>query len=62
MISLNRSEISRIKMATNPPEAVVNSGMRVINTDNYIYEYVGIGWVQTRLAEPDDYNKIPQLI
>lgn len=42
--SVNRRDINPIKMSTNPPEEIVNSGMRVINTDGFIYEYVGIGF------------------
>mgnify|MGYP003660698231 CR=1 FL=1 len=59
---ISRSEIHPIKMATNPPQSIVNCGMKVINTDKYIYEYVGIGWVKSKLAEVSDYLEIPQLI
>ena len=62
MKSLQRKEINPIKMSTNPPKAVVNSGYRVINTNGYIYEYVGIGWIQDRKAEQKDYLEIPQLM
>ena len=48
-------------MATNPPKEVVNCGMRVINTDGFIYEYVGIGWKQCNKAERKDYLEIPQI-
>jgi len=62
MKNINRNEIRPVKMATNPPEEVVNAGMRVINTDGFIYEYVGIGWRQGKKAEQHDYLEIPQLI
>lgn len=61
MKSVSRSEISPIKMSVNPPEVVTNAGNRVINTDGFIYEYVGIGWVKTQEAEMKDYLNIPQL-
>lgn len=62
MKTLNRSEIQPIKMSTNPPEEVVNCGNRIINTDGYIYHYVGIGWVQEEKAQKKDYLEIPRLI
>lgn len=50
-------------MATNPPESIVNAGMRLINIhDNHIYEYLGNRWVKLRKAKREDYNNIPQLI
>ena len=63
MKSFSSSEISPIKMATNPPKEIVNCGMRIINlSDKYIYEYVGIGWIKTEKATMEDYKGIPQLI
>mgnify|MGYP003631835069 FL=1 len=63
MKSFTRDDISSIKMGTNPPQEIVNCGMRVINTfDKHIYEYVGIGWIKTEEAKMDDYREIPQLI
>ena len=63
MKSVSGSEISQIKMATNPPDVIVNAGMRVINVkDNFIYEYVDIGWVQSHEATREDYDNIPQLV
>lgn len=48
-------------MSVNSPEVVTNAGDRVINTDGYIYEYAGMGWVKTQVAEMKDYLNIPQL-
>lgn len=61
MKSINRKDIHPIKMSTNPPKEIVNCGMKVINTDGYIYEYNGIGWIQDKIAERKDYKEIPQL-
>jgi hypothetical protein len=65
MKSVSLKEISLIKMETNPPEVVINSGNRVINiSDGYVYEYGGIklGWVKSTKASREDYQNIPQLI
>ena len=48
-------------MAHNVPDEIINSGMLVISND-VIYEYIGIGWIEVRKAERDDYNNIPVLI
>lgn len=61
MKKLTAKDLHPIKMATNPPESIVNSGMKVINTDGFIYEYVGIGWIKLGIAEHKDYKEIPQL-
>ncbi len=61
MKTIQRKEIHPIKMATNPPQSIINAGMRVINTDGYIYDHVGIGWRQDRKATKADYLAIPQL-
>ncbi len=61
MKTVQRKEINPIKMETNPPEVIINAGMKVINTDGFIYEYVGIGWVQLKKAIKKDYLEIPQL-
>ena len=62
MGTLKRNEIRPSKMNTTPPDAVVNAGMKVINSNGYIYEYVGIGWVKLQKAAIEDYKKIPELI
>jgi hypothetical protein len=63
MKSFSRNEISPIKMATNPPQEIVNCGMKIINSDDkHIYEYVGIGWIKTDKATMEDFKEIPQLI
>ena len=50
-------------MGTNPPQEIVNCGMKIINTsDNHIYEYLGFGWIKTEKATMVDYKEIPQLI
>ena len=49
-------------MSTKPPEEIINAGMKVINTDGFIYEYIGIGWIKLSKAEMSDYSEIPQLI
>jgi len=48
-------------MSTNPPDEIVNCGMRVINTNGFIYEYVGIGWIKTDKATKKDFQEIPEL-
>ena len=61
--NIKRSEIIPTKMATNPTNEIVNCGMKVINSTNKrIYEYVGMGWREDRLATKEDYLEIPELI
>lgn len=63
MKSFSNEEISVIKMGTNPPQEIVNCGMKIINiSDNHIYEYLGFGWTKTEKATMLDYKEIPQLI
>lgn len=65
MRSVSLKEISVIKMVTNPPEVVTNSGDKVINiADGYVYEFINIqqGWVKKEKANREDYQNIPQLI
>lgn len=62
MKAINRKQIHPIKMATNPLKEIVNCGMKVINTDGWIYEYVGFSWIKTIEAKQKDYLEIPQLI
>ena len=62
MKSISRNQIDPIKMSVNPPKEVVNAGHTVINTNGYVYHYMGIRWVQERKAEREDYQNIPQLI
>ena len=62
MKTLNRNEIHPVKMVVKVPDVIVNAGMRVINSDGFIYEYVGIGWIKLEKAEKKDYIEIPQLI
>lgn len=42
MKTINKCDIDPIKMATNPPEEVVNVSFRVISIGK-VYQYVGIG-------------------
>lgn len=59
---VKRTEITPIKMATNPPEVVVNAGMRCISHGK-LYSYVGVGWVEEREATREDImDGIPLLI
>lgn len=61
-IEVDRKDINRIKMATNPPEAIVNADMKCISNGK-VYCYVGIGWVEERVATvQDEKNGIPVLI
>jgi len=61
MKKINRSEIHPVKMSTNPPKDIVSCEMKVINTDGFIYEYVGIGWIKTNKATKKDFQEIPEL-
>ena len=61
MKKVNRKDLSPIKMTTNPPIQIVNAGFRVINTNGFIYEFVGIGWVKCEKAVVSDYLEIPQV-
>ena len=61
MKTISRADIHPIKMTTNPLDEIVNCGMKVINSDGFIYEYVGIGWIKTKEAEQKDYLEIPEL-
>ena len=62
LFEVNRKDISPIKMATNPPEAIVNAGMKCISNKK-LYCYVGIGWVEEREATvQDEKDGIPVLI
>ncbi len=62
MKSFTRDEIHPIKMEVKPPKEVVNCGMKIINSNGFIYDYVDTGWVKTQRAERKDYLEIPQLI
>lgn len=55
------SDITSIKMSTNPPKAIVDAGFRVIH-DGKVKHYVGIGWVVESNATNDDYSKYPEII
>ena len=48
-------------MSVKPPEVVVNASFRVISNGK-VYHYVGMGWVEERAAEQNDYEEIPELI
>jgi hypothetical protein len=61
MKTVDRKDISVIKMATNPPQSIIDAGFRVINTNGFIYEYVGLGWIKCEKAEQKDYLEIPQI-
>lgn len=61
MKTVTRSEINPIKMSVKPPEVVVNASFRVISNGK-VYHYVGMGWVEERAAEQNDYEEIPELI
>ena len=62
MIEVDRKDINRIKMATNPPDTIVNAGMRCI-TNNKVYYFDGIRWVEEREATKEDIDTgIPVLI
>ena len=62
MKSVTRDDIHPMKMILNPPKAVVNAGMRIINKDGYIYEYIDLIWEKGRKAKQEDYSEIPQLL
>ena len=63
MRALQRKDIHPIKLESNPPAVVVNSGFRLIGVDNYIYYYIGYKWVNSgQRATPTDYLDIPQLL
>lgn len=59
---INRYATNPVAMSVNVPEVIRRANMKVINTDGYIYDYVGIGWVKGNKAEQKDYDQIPQLI
>lgn len=62
MIEVERKDISRIKMETNPPDTVVNAGMRVI-TNNKVYYFDRVRWIEEREATKEDIDiGIPVLI
>ncbi len=50
----------RIKMATNPPQCIVDADYCII-MDGMIWQYVGIGWVDVRKALPEDAETIPEV-
>lgn len=60
-MTVSRCDVGTIKMSTNPPKEVVNAGFRIIH-DNVVKHWVGIGWVEERPAEREDFLNIPQLI
>lgn len=63
MRSFNLAEIGVVKMLTNPPNEIVNCGMKVINcSDNYVYEFVETKWQRKEKATRENYAEIPQLI
>lgn len=55
------SDILPIKMSVNPPKCVVEADFCVIKNDT-VFQYVGIGWVEIRIATQSDYDKIPQVL
>lgn len=50
----------RIKMASNPPQSVVDADFHII-LDGVVMHYVGIGWITVREATVNDYDVIPQV-
>lgn len=59
---VDRKDISRIKMATNPPDTIVNAGMRCI-TNNKVYYFDGVRWSEERVSTvQDEKDGIPVLI
>lgn len=62
MRTLSINEIGVIKMATNPPKEIVDSGFRVIHNKR-VCCYVGIGWVvEKEEADKEDYLNIPEVV
>ena len=60
-MTFSRSDVGTIKMSTNPPKEIVNAGYRIIH-DGMVKHWVGIGWVEERPAEREDYENIPQIV
>lgn len=60
-MKIKRSDIRPTKMSTNPLQCITDAGDRVIS-NNKVYQYVGIGWVEERKAEKEDYKNIPEII
>lgn len=56
MKTINISELNKISMAANK-----NSPKKVIR-DGRVFEYVGIGWINTREATENDLENIPTAI
>lgn len=61
MRSFSVSEVGTIKMMSNPPKEIVNTGMRIIH-NKHVKCFVGIGWVVEREATREDYKEIPEII
>lgn len=58
MTIIKLSDISNIKMVTNPPKCVIEAGNRVIVNDE-VKEWVGIGWITLRKSTQEDKKYIP---
>lgn len=61
MRTLSLSDVERIKMCTNPPKEIINCGFRVIFKKR-VKCWVGIGWIDERAAEREDYKEIPEIL
>lgn len=61
METINIKELNKIRMATNPPECVIESNYCVIHNCK-VKQYVGIGWIEVKQATPKDYKTIPKVV
>lgn len=62
MKTVNIKDLNRIKMNTNPPVEIVESGYRVIHNGK-VKCHVGIGWVvEKEQATAEDFETIPVVV
>lgn len=59
MKSFKISEITNIKMLSNPPDEIINCGMYVI-CNGGVYQFEGNYWLYKRPSEREDYKEIPE--
>lgn len=58
MTIIRAEEVTKLKMSTNPPKCVVDAEYCIISNDK-VYQWVGIGWVELRTASEIDKENIP---
>uniref|UniRef100_A0A6M3IMZ0 Uncharacterized protein n=1 Tax=viral metagenome TaxID=1070528 RepID=A0A6M3IMZ0_9ZZZZ len=56
--TISRQELSNLKMVAGNEKKY----QKVIDSDGKVIEWVGIGWIEIKAAEPNDYNLYPVIV